>query len=417
MKTNKFRFIVIGGGTGGISISARLRKKFPNDSIAIIEPSENHYYQPLWTLVGGGVVPKEITCKPMEKLIPSKVTWIKAKVSELLPDKNSVKISTDEILSYNYLVLSPGLKVDFDKIPGLAGNLGKNGLCSIYDYEQSGKTFEQLNAFTGGTALFTFPPMPIKCAGAPQKIMYLAEELFRMKGIREKSDVHYYSNLPTIFGVPTFAKALMGVIESRGINTHFLHKLVEVRAEKKIAIFEKVAAPPAPGAPVGTAPIDPHLGEKTEVKYDLLHVTPPNSPPEFITQSPLAWSEGPHKGWLHVDQFTLQSPKYSNVFGLGDVTGIPNAKTGAAIRKQAPLLIENLIDVINGRTPSKKYDGYSSCPLVTSRKTVILAEFGYDGKLLPSFPVDQTKERFIFWILKRYLLPKIYWWGMMKGYL
>ena len=417
MQTNKFRFIVIGGGTGGISISARLRKKFPNDSIAIIEPSENHYYQPLWTLVGGGVVPKEITCRPMEKLIPSKVTWIKAKVTELLPDKNSIKISTEEIINYDYLVLSPGLKVDFDKIPGLSGNLGKNGLCSIYDYEQSGKTFEQLNAFAGGTALFTFPPMPIKCAGAPQKIMYLAEELFRMKGIREKSDVHYFSNLPTIFGVPTFAKALMGVIQSRRIKTHFLHKLVEVRADQKIAIFEKVAAPPAPGAPAGTAPIDPHLGEKIEVTYDFLHVTPPNSPLEFISQSPLAWSEGPHKGWLQVDQFTLQSPKYSNVFGLGDVTGIPNAKTGAAIRKQAPLLLENLLDVINGRNPSKKYDGYSSCPLVTSRKTVILAEFGYDGKLLPSFPVDQTKERFIFWILKRYLLPKIYWWGMMKGYL
>lgn len=239
-----------------------------------------------------------------------------------------------------------------------------------------------------------------------------------MEGIREKSEVHYFANGPAIFGIPAFAKSLDVIVEKRNIKTHFLQKLVEVRADEKIAVFEKVAPPPAPVAP-GCAPIlppvDPHLGERTEVKYDLLHVVPPNSAPDFVANSPLAWSEGPQKGWLQVDQFTLQSINYPNVFGLGDVTGIPNAKTGAAIRKQVPIMIENLTDVIQGRRPQRKYDGYSSCPLVTSRSSVILAEFGYDGKLLPSFPVDATKERFSFWILKRYLLPIMYWWGMLKG--
>jgi sulfide:quinone oxidoreductase len=314
--------------------------------------------------------------------------------------------------------LSPGLKVDFDKIKGLTGNLGKNGLCSIYDYEQAGKTFEEMNRFSEGKALFTVPPMPIKCAGAPQKIMYLAEELFRMKNIRDKSEIHFYSNAPVIFGVPSFAKALDQVAKNKDIKTHYLMKLIEVKADQKIAIFEKVAPPPPPpGSAASPAPADPHLGEKTEVRYDFLHVAPPNSPPEFISQSSLAWSEGPHKGWLQVDQFTLQNPKFSNVFGLGDVTGIPNAKTGAAIRKQGPLLIHNLTAVINGGKPSHRYDGYSSCPLVTSRSSVILAEFGYDGKLLPSFPIDATKERYSFWILKRHLLPKMYWWGMLKGWM
>lgn len=413
--SKSFRFIIVGGGSGGISSAVRLKKQFPNDSIAIIEPATFHYYQPLWTLVGGGVVAKEASQKPMADVIPSGVQWIKDRVTELNPESNSLKLSSQEILTYQYLILAPGLKVDFDKIKGLSGHLGKNGLCSIYDYEQSEKTFEEMNRFSGGKALFTMPPMPIKCAGAPQKIMYLAEELFRTKNIREKSEVHFYSNGPTIFGVPTFAKALDQVAKAKNIQTHYLMKLIEVKADQKIAVFEKVAPPPAPNTTGTPMPVDPHLGEKTEVHYDFLHVVPPNSAPDFISQSSLAWSEGPHKGWLQVDQYTLQSPKFPNVFGLGDVTGIPNAKTAAAIRKQVPLLIRNIIEVVNGATPSHKYDGYSSCPLVTSRSTVILAEFGYDGKLLPSFPIDATKERYSFWILKRHLLPKMYWWGMLKG--
>lgn len=418
--SKQFRFLIVGGGTGGITSAVRLRKNFPNDSIAIIEPSETHYYQPLWTLVGGGIVSKESTKKPMKDVIPANVTWIKDTVSELMPSKNSLRLLSDQTISYENLVLSPGLKVDFEKIKGLTGNLGKNGLCSIYDYEQSGKTFEQLNSFTGGNALFTVPPMPIKCAGAPQKIMYLAEELFRMKGIREKSQVHFYSNGPSIFGIPFFAKSLDQVAKSKNIQTHYFNKLIEVKADEKIAIFEKVAAPPAPiqpGCAPTVVPVDPALGEKIEVKYDLLHVVPPNSAPDFISKSELAWSEGAQKGWLQVDQLTLQQVKYPNIFGIGDVTGIPNAKTGAAIRKQVPVLVQNLTDVVNGNALSQKYDGYSSCPLVTSRSTVILAEFGYDGKLLPTFPLDASKERYIFWILKRYLLPKIYWWGMLKGFL
>jgi sulfide:quinone oxidoreductase len=414
----QYKFLVVGGGAGGICSAARLIKKYSADQIAIIEPSEVHYYQPLWTLVGAGLVDKESTAKPMAEVIPKGVQWIKDRVAELLPEQNAVKLASGELVSYEFLILSPGLKVDFEKIKGVVGNLGRNGLCSIYDYEQAGKTFEQIKNFKGGTALFTIPAMPIKCAGAPQKIMYLTEEILRDEGLREKSQVHYYSPGVSIFGVPTFAASLNKIVEARKIQTHYLQKLVEVKADEKIAIFEKVAPPPAPVAPGGAPtpqPVDPQLGERTEVKYDLLHVVPPACAPDFIANSSLAWAEGPQKGWLQVDPYTLQSPKFKNIFGVGDVTGIPNAKTAAAIRKQVPIMINNLSAVLEGQAPQGKYDGYSSCPLVTSRSTVILAEFGYDGKLLPSFPVDATKERFSFWILKRYLLPKMYWWGMLKG--
>ncbi len=356
----------------------------------------------------------------MKCLIPNGVTWIKDSVIELMPESNSLKVSDSKTFTYDYLILSPGLKVDFEKIKGLSETLGKNGVCSIYDYHQCEKTFEILNSVKSGKALFTVPPMPVKCAGAPQKIMYLAEELFRDNGVREKTEVHFYSNSPAIFGVPLFSKALEKVAARKNIQTHFLQKLVEIKAEQKIAVFEKVSPPPVPVAP-GCAPVslptDPHLGEKTEVKFDVLHVVPPNSPPDFIAKSSLAWTDGAQKGWLEVDQYTLQCHKFKNVFGLGDVLGTPNAKTGAAIRKQVPLLIENLASVIEGKPLTNKYDGYSSCPLITSKHTVMLAEFGYDGKILPSFPLDPTKERYVYWLLKRYLLPKIYWWGMLKGLL
>jgi sulfide:quinone oxidoreductase len=137
----------------------------------------------------------------------------------------------------------------------------------------------------------------------------------------------------------------------------------------------------------------------------------------FIRESPLASDEEGQKGWLSVDKYSLQHKKYPNVFGIGDVTGIPNSKTGAAIRKQAPIVAGNVMRLLKGEPMDPAYDGYSSCPLITGIGKVILAEFGYDGKLLPSFPLDPTKERRIYWILKKDLLPPMYWHGMLKGYL
>lgn len=389
------RVVVIGGGAAGLGIAARLLHAGITD-VAIIEPSEKHYYQPFWTFVGGGVVTREQSVKPMAELIPQGATWIRDAAAEFDPANNSLKTRGGKEIGYDYLVVCPGLQIDWDKIPGVKEAVGKDGVCSNYSYDTVNTTWENIRNFKGGNAVFTFPPPPIKCAGAPQKIMYLAEDYFRKHGLRDKSRVVYYCATPTIFSAPKYAAALMEqVVKPRNIEVHFKHNLVELRPASKEAVFKNL-----------------DTGESVVQPYDMIHVVPPMSAPDFLKKSPLG-NEG---GWVDVDKDTLQHVRYPNVFSLGDASSLPTSKTAAAVRAQSPILTANLLSVMNGGQPIAKYDGYTSCPLITAYGKLILAEFDYDLNPKETFPFDQGKERYSMYLLKRYIIPVIYWQGLLKGY-
>jgi sulfide:quinone oxidoreductase len=387
------RVVIVGGGTAGLSVAARLTKLKDLDVI-IIEPSEKHYYQPLWTLVGGGILPKEASERNEQDYVPSGAKWIKDKVTEFLPHENAVLTTANGKISYDFLIVAPGIQIDWDKIKGLPETIGKDGVCSNYSYETVDSTWQFIRSLKGGNAIFTQPNTPIKCGGAPQKIAYLAEDYFRRNGLRDKVTVKFISGMPSIFSVPRYAAALMKHCEEKGIETKFKYNLVEIRPKSKEAIFNHV-----------------ETGEELIEKYDLLHVTPPMSAPDFIKRSPLA----NEAGWVDVDKYTLQHNKFPNIFSLGDASSLPTSKTGAAIRKQVPVLVKNLQHAIKGEPLSAKYNGYTSCPLVTGYRSLILAEFDYDLKPQETFPFDQSKERYSMYLLKRYVLPQLYWHGMLKG--
>ena len=389
------RVVVVGGGAAGLAVAARLRHAGVED-VAILEPSEQHYYQPFWTFVGGGVVDRKDSVRPMASLIPKGAVWIKDAAESFDPENNALSTLGGKTIGYEYLVVCPGLRIDWDKIAGLADALGKNGVCSIYHYDQAPITWETIRNFQGGNAVFTFPPPPIKCAGAPQKIMYLAEDYFRKHGLRTKTRVSYYCATPTIFSAPKYAAALLEqVVKPRGIEVYFKHNLVEIRAGTKEAVFKNTES-----------------NESVVQPYDLLHVVPPMSAPECIARSPLANAAG----WVDVDKETLRHVRYPNVFSLGDASSLPTSKTAAAIRAQAPVLTANLLAALGQRQGTAKYDGYTSCPLITGYGKLILAEFDYDLKPKETFPFDQAKERYSMYLLKRYVIPVIYWEGLVKGY-
>ncbi len=392
MSEVKHKVVVVGGGTAGISIAARLCKK--GLDVAIIEPSDKHYYQPLWTLVGGGICPKEETERNEADYIPSGATWIKDNVSEFNPDENLVVTANGSKIAYDFLVVAAGIQIDWDKIKGLPEAIGKDGVCSNYSYETVESTWEFIRNFKSGNAIFTQPATPIKCGGAPQKICYLAEDYFRKEGIRDKANVTFVTATPTIFGAAHYAPTLTKHCKDTGINTKFKLDLDEIRADTKEAVFK-----------------DMDSGEEVIEKYDLLHVTPRMSSPDFIKKSPL----GNDDGWVEVDKHTLQHVRYSNIFSLGDSSSLPTSKTGAAIRKQVPVVVENLQHAMNGESLTAIYNGYTSCPLVTGYDSLIMAEFDYDGNPQETFPIDQNKERYSMFLVKRHLLPKFYWNLMLRG--
>jgi sulfide:quinone oxidoreductase len=393
---HRHRVLIIGAGTAGVCVAARLRRAGVKD-IAIVEPSPTHYYQPLWTLVGAGAAPREVSARPMKKVIPAGVRWFQDRAIEIDAEAKTVALESSGSIAYDFLVAAPGLQLDWDGIEGLPEALETPQVSSNYHYDLAPKTWQMLERFRGGTAIFTCPHMPIKCAGAPQKIAYLAADYFRQRGILETSKLILATATPTIFGVKEFADPLLKVIERYGIDARYSNVLSRIDPVAREATFETAAD-----------------GEKKEVTlgYDLLHAVPPQSAPDFIKKSPLA---GP-QGWVDVDKHTLQHARFPNVFALGDATNTPNAKTAAAVRKQAPILVANLLSAMDQKELTAFYNGYGACPLTTSYRDIILAEFDYTGSPAPTFPaIDTLRERRDYGLFKRYALPALYWHGMLRG--
>lgn len=388
---------IVGGGAAGISVAANLRRRNPSIEVAIVEPSELHYYQPAFTLVGGGEFNFGNTVRAEASLIPRGVQWIKDHAERFEPENNAVVLRSGQRLGYEYLVVCPGIQLDWHKIAGLTETLGRNGVCSNYSPQHVQYTWECIRNFAGGTALFTQPPVPIKCAGAPQKIAYLAADRWRRRGILAKANMQFLVAGAVIFSVPLFARELEEIAAGYGINVAYNTNLVAVEGAARTAIFEQTAAD-------GTK-------ETLTMKFDMLHVTPPQSAPDFIKQSPLANGAG----WVEVNDNTCQHVRYANVYSLGDASSLPTSKTAAAVRKQVPVVVKNILAALGREPINPAYDGYTSCPLTTSLNSVLLAEFAYAGKVTPSFPLDPRRPRLIWWWMKKYGLPRLYWDYMLKG--
>lgn len=394
--TAHHKVVIVGGGSAGISVAARLKKE-PGD-VAIIEPADKHYYQPLWTLVGGGCAKRETSERTEASVMPKGVTWIKDAVTTFDPDNNVVMTAGDKTIGYDVLVVCPGIQLDWDEIDGLSDTLGKDGVSSNYTYDLAPKTWDFIKSTRSGQAVFTMPSGPIKCAGAPQKIAYLAADYWRKQGVLDNIDVHLVLPTPTMFGIKEFSDALDEVVADYGIEVHFTSELESVDASGRKAIFRSMDED----------------GAGFTLDYDMMHVVPPQSAPDWIKASPLSTDEP--TGYVDVDKYTHQHVRYPNIFSLGDAGSTPNSKTGAAIRKQAPVVAANVLSRLSGKRSGEKYGGYASCPLTTSSSHMLLAEFDYTMEHTPSFPViDLQKPRRDMWYLKKYGLPFLYWNLMLKG--
>jgi sulfide:quinone oxidoreductase len=397
---NHFQVLVIGGGNAGLSVASLLLLKKPHLKIGILEPSEKHYYQPAWTLVGGGVYDILDTVRPEKNYIPEKAVWIKDFADTFDPLKNKVITKTGFTYTYDFLVVCPGIQLNWDAIKGLRENLGRNGVTSNYSFITAPYTFECIKNYKGGPAIFHSPDTPVKCGGAPHKIMYLAADYFRKHGMAENTNIQYWSGGTKLFAIERYEKTLLNVVKRGNIKLHFGVRLEEIDGVNKKARF----------AGIGKE----NSGAEYWVDYEFIHVTPPQSPPDFIRNSPLAGTPE-SGGWIEVDPFTLQHKKCKNVFALGDAAGLPTSKTGAAIRKQTPVVVNNLLSCMKNQPMKVSYNGYSSCPIVTGYGKLMLAEFGYDNEIMETFPFDQSKERWSMYQLKRQILPRMYWGAILKG--
>ncbi|PBC32957.1 Sulfide:quinone oxidoreductase [Apis cerana cerana] len=393
------KLLVVGGGTGGCSMAAKFVNKFKGrNQVIIIEPNEIHYYQPMFTLIGGGIRSFEDSKKPMKDTLPKNAKWFQDNVMSFEPTQNQVTMSNGDIVQYEIMIVAMGLQLYWEKIPGLVESLKNNmsRVCSIYGSDTVTNVFPKITKIKDGTAIFTFPNSPVKCPGAPQKIAYIAEEYFRKQNVRDNVKVVYNTALPVIFGVKKYADALWDVCKKRNITVNVQTNLVKINPVTEEAVFQKLDG----------------SNETFVEKFSLLHVCPPMGPPDVLKKHPSLTNE---VGFLSVDPKTLRHTKYSNIYGIGDCISAPNSKTMAAIAAQEKVLYKNITDDLAGKPMTMIYNGYSSCPLVTGYKKCILAEFDYNLQPLETFPVNQGREYFFTFILKAYIFPLLYWTLMTRG--
>lgn len=379
-----YQIVIVGGGTAGITVASRLLRKNQSlkGKIAIIDPAEYHYYQPLWTLVGAGVSSLKSSRKDMKSVMPEGVQWIKNAVSSFQPENNSIILEDNSVVSYEFLVVAPGLQINWSSIKGLKENIGKNGVCSNYSPDYVRETWRQISKFKQGNAIFTHPNTPIKCGGAPMKIMYLAEDYFRKHNIRSNANVIYKTPKDALFDVGKYNKELEKIVEERDIIVDYNYNLVEIDGDKKEATFEHIKT-----------------NDRKTIDYEMLHVTPPMGPLRVLKESTLSDSDG----WVDVNPTTLQHKSYSNIFALGDASNVPTSKTGAAIRKQAPIVVNNLLQVMDNEMLTHHYDGYTSCPIVTGYNKLILAEFDYNKNQKKHFLLTRLKNEEVCIFSKRFV--------------
>ncbi|MBK7689930.1 MAG: NAD(P)/FAD-dependent oxidoreductase [Bacteroidetes bacterium] len=418
--TNHFQILIVGGGNAGLSVASQLLRKNARLQIGIIDPADKHYYQPAWTLVGAGIFDIKKTERDQKDFIPKGTTWIKEAVTAFAPEQNQVSTTLGNTYSYDALIVCPGIQLDWAKIAGLKESLGRNNVSSNYSFGHAAYTWEMIKNFKGGTAIFTNPSSPIKCGGAPHKIMYLAVDYWRKKGILDKCNVHYLSGSSIIFGIKEYAATLEGVVRRGHIQTHFGVNVVAVEgANRRISFETKEPSVQQIEASFKDCNIF-QIEEKdadtkvVSLEFDFCHSVPPQSAPDFIKRSTLADAANIY-GYVEVDKNTMQHTRFKNVFSLGDCSSAPCSKTGAAIRKQAPVVVANVISFLEGKMPVAKYEGYSACPIPTEYGKLMLAEFDYSNKPTMTFPFNQAIPRWSMWILKTKILPWLYWNRILSG--
>lgn len=391
------RVVIVGGGDAGISVAARLRRAGFRD-VAVVEPSATHYYQPLWTLVGGGLAPMSATRRKESSLIPRGVRWIRAAATDVDPQARTLTTNDGATIGYEWLVMAPGIQLDWDAVPGMHEAVESPYASSNYDAALAAKTWEIMRGLRSGTAVFTMPPGAIKCPGAPQKIAYLCADHWRREGVLGNIRVVLVMPGGGLFGIPVFAKVLEETVAQYGIEVRYNTSVTSIDAAGRELTL-----------------LDSTSGTTETLHYDALHTVPPQRPPAWVANSPLADPASP-LGYVEVDKHTLRHARFPEVFALGDVASTPNSKTGAAVRKQAPVVVAGLRKALRGESSQLTYQGYGACPFTTSRNRMLLAEFDYSQQHTPTIPlIDTTKPRYDMWLLKRYGLPWLYWNVLLRG--
>lgn len=394
--------LILGAGAAGTALANRLSKRLEGPQITLVDARRRHLYQPGLSLVAAGLKPPAYVVSTTRQWLPAAADLVEEQATEIDPEAKTVTTEGGRKLDYDYLIIATGLVLDHNAIDGFSlDQVGTQGIGALYaGPEYAHKTWQAAQQFseTGGVGLFTRPATEMKCAGAPLKHTFLIDDIARRSGNADKTDIHYMSNNNSLFGVPIVSEKIRMLFQNRGINAQYSHVLKSIDAGNRRAVFE---------TPDG----------QRELDYDYIHVIPPQRAPDVVRESGLSWADKwIDQGWVETDPETMRHRRYPEIFALGDVAGVPKGKTAASVKWQVPVVEDHLVAALQGREGSEKYNGYTSCPLITRVGRAMLIEFDYGNNLVPSFPgvIAPLEELWISWLMKEIALKATYN-AMLRG--
>ena len=412
----KARIVIVGAGAGGTGMANRLAERLEGAEITIVDGRKQHWYQPGFTLIAAGLKPAEYSVSGTGDWLPKSINWVEDYAANIDPEARTVTTTGGTTLNYDYLIVAAGLTLNWDAVEGFdLAQVGKDGIGAVYagpDYAQA--TWRAMDAFTdtGGTALFSRPATEMKCAGAPLKYAFLTDDYLRRKGTRDKSTVIYGANNKALFGVPIVNEKVKLLFRERGFDVRYDHVLKGIDASAKIATFVTPAVQTIKDGAIVDTPATEHT-----IAYDFINVIPPMTAPKVVQESGLSWADKwVGQGWIEVDQATLRHLRYPNVFGIGDINGVPKGKTAASVKWHIPVIEDHLVAAIQGKEGTEVFNGYTSCPMITKIGRAMLIEFDYQDNLVPSFPgvIAPLEELWISWLMKETALKPTYN-AMLRG--
>lgn len=397
------RIVIAGAGAAGLTAASQLADRLDGAKITVIDARQEHLYQPGFTLIAAGIKPMTYAVSATADYLPPGVEWVQERVAEFDPEGNRVVTESGKELPYDFLVVAVGLKLDYDAIAGMdVTRIGQNGLGSVYHSPAKAEaTWRALSEFAdrGGVGVFGRPATEMKCSGAPLKYTFISDDHLRRRGNRGQAELIYNAHNKTLFSVPIVHEKVRMLFQDRGIKIQYDHVLQAIDLDRRIATF---AIP----------------GGVEELKYDFINVIPPMRAPDAVRASPLRWQEGPFAsdGWMEVDKSNLRHQRYPNVFGVGDIAGVPKGKTAASVKWQVPVAVDHLVATITGTPSDAVYNGYTSCPLITRLGRAMLVEFDHQDNLAPSFPgvIAPLEELWVTWVIKTMALKPTYL-AMLRG--
>ena len=352
------RLLILGAGTAGTMAANKLRPQLPRDewNVTIVDQSDTHYYQPGYLFIPFGIYrPDEVT-KPTKRFIPSGVDLVQAEIDRVVADENKVLLTDGKELPYDYLIIATGTTPRPDETPGMADDLG-GSVHEFYTYKGATALAEKLRTWEGGKLVVHVTEMPIKCPVAPLEFTFLADAFFTEQGIRDNVDITYVTPLEGAFTKPVASKYLGDMLDTRQVHLEpdFMIESIDAEGKKLVSFDER------------------------EIPYDLLVTIPLNMGADYIARSDL----GDDLNYVPVDQHTLLSKKYDNIFAVGDASDIPASKAGSVAHFAMDLFPANFMNHIQGLKMTEPFDGHANCFIETGHGKGLLIDFNYETEPLP----------------------------------